>query len=322
MARYFAGNSLAAFYRNAPGTIEITTAGRFNSAFVPNAIALPVGNAGAFIRSWPFLANGQFVWYRFDFINAAGGIQSGDGARLMNGTTPVFRFAQTGNGIYQCQYWNTTTNAWVNTGSTISLPLSVLYTIVVKIEFGVGFVAYSSGTEVASGSGWTSGSMQATLFEAYPFATNGTGTNYSQIMVADYDLRDSHAMAASLNGNSAVNTAGTGSYTDVNEVLLDESTAVILAAAGKKGFTKSAITLPSGLGIGAFVISARGRVSGGAVSDGKLGVRSGGANYSSSGRGYNGGYEPRGHILEADPATSGAWGETSFNNAEPYVEAA
>ena len=38
MTRYFAGNSLAAFSRTAPAVVEATTAGKFDSAYVPSSI--------------------------------------------------------------------------------------------------------------------------------------------------------------------------------------------------------------------------------------------------------------------------------------------
>jgi hypothetical protein len=141
-------------------------------------------------------------------------------------------------------------------------------------------------------------------------------------MCADYDIRDAHLMTAALNGNSASNTGGTGSYTDVNETVLDETTAEVITTSGNKmGQTHAAITVPGGLGISGLIINARGRVNGGVITDGKLGVRSSSTNYSSSGKSYNGGYEPRSHIWESNPA-GGAWNQTSFNAAETYLEAA
>jgi hypothetical protein len=319
MARYFAGNSLAAFFRTHTSIAEDTLAAGYDATYVSNSVIIAAGLTTDYIESWAFSATGT-VYLRFDMYNGSGGIANNNGACLYNGATGVFRVIQTGNPTHQCQYWNG--SAWTNTGSTFNLALASRHVLMAKVTLGSGFELYDAGTIVASGSGWSGGGTTVTAFRGFNFASNGNGTRYSQVMIADYDIRDAHLMSAALNGNSATNTGGTGTYTDVNETVLDESTAEIVATVGNKmGQTKASITLPSGLGIAAMVINARGRVSGGTVTDGKLGIRSSGTNYSSSGRGYNGGYEPRGYIAEANPSGSVAWTQTTFNSAEPYLEA-
>jgi hypothetical protein len=315
--KYFGANSLAGFYRSSTSIIEVTTAGTFNNANgLTCSVQIPSGGL-EFIESWPFSATGTF-WWRFDFQCA--GTNSSNGPMLLNGPTPIFRMIRTGGATYKAQYWNG--SAYVDTGSPFTVTDSVRATIVFKITLGSGFEVYVGGTLLTSGSGW-SGSPPTTATSVRYYSMGSTSVHYyAEHMVADYDLRDSHLGGSPLNGDSAANTSGTGAYTDVNETALDESTAIILAAAGKKGQTHSAFTLASGLGIAGLVLNARGRVSGGVVSQGKLGIRSGGTNYSSSDRGYTSGYEPRGYIIESDPATGAAFTLTGYNNAEPYLEAA
>lgn len=318
MARYCGVNSLAGGLRNSINVLETTTAGKFDSAYVSNGILVGASSAEFFDTHDFFTTATGVVWFRFDYF---GGLSSstGVGPALYNGATGVFRLVSTSGATSQFQYWNG--SAWTATGSTFSLTDSVLHTFVVQVDLTTGaFQAYQNNAPIASGSGWTGFGTQATKVRGQAMRGGG-GTTMSQIMAADYDLRDSHLMAAALNGNSATNTAGTGVYTDVNETTLDDSTAIILAAAGKNGQTHAAITVPVGLGIAALIVAARGKVSGGVVTDGKLGVRSGGTNYSSTGRTYSGGYEPRAAIWEADPATALAWTQTSFNAAETYLEA-
>lgn len=324
MARYFAGNSLAAFFRTHTSIGEDTTAGTFDSTYVGNSVLIAAGLTADYIESAPFSATGT-VWLRTDMFNGAGGVANNNGPMLINGTggsaVGIFRLAQTGNAIYTPQMWNG--SAWVTAtgGTTQTLAVSNRHTIAIKVVLNSSWELYVAGTLVQSGT--LTSATTCTAFRGYNNATNGTGTRYSQVMVADYDIRDAHLMPATLNGNSATNTGGTGAYTDVNETVLDESTAEIITTVGNKmGQTKASITVPAGLGVSAMVINARGRVSGGTVTDGKLGIRSGGSNYSSTGRGYNGGYEPRGYIVDSDPNGSIAWTQTSFNNAEPYLEAA
>jgi hypothetical protein len=197
-----------------------------------------------------------------------------------------------------------------------------LHKLACKVVLGSGFEVYVGGTMVASGSGWTGGGTTVTKLRL-GCANNSNGSVFSEIMVADYDIRDSRFMVAALNGNSAANTgAASGVYTDVNETVLDESTNISITTSGNKaGQTHAAITVPAGYIIAAAVISARGRVSG-SITDGKLGVRSGGTNASSAGRGYNGGYEPRQTIVDNDPSTATRFTQSGFNAAETYLEAA
>jgi hypothetical protein len=324
MARYFAVNSLAGAFRTITAIVEATTASRFDSAYVASAISLPANSANDNIQiKQPFLdgstsLTGTF-YVRFD---AWGTNFNNSGAPLMtNAGANAYRLQGAGSNTGQMQYWNSGTSAWVNWGSSFATSASTLMTLVVKLTPNVGYEIFLGGSSVASSAVVpTNGASAVDMFQFFPPNTTTVGY-YSQIMCADYDLRDSHLMPATFNGNSATNTAGTGAYTDVNETVLDESTAIVIASAGKKGQTHAAITVPSGLGIAALIVNARGRVSGGTVTDGKLGVRSGGTNYSSAGKSYNGGYEPRGNIWESDPSTSAAWTQTSFNNAETYLEA-
>lgn len=325
MARYFGGNSLAAFFRNSTAVVEVTTGGRFDSAYVANAIVV-TPTQGISIRP-PFLDGSTSltgtVWFRFDLYNSLSN-NNLPFLLMTNGGANAYRIAGTAStSVFQMQYWNSGTLAWVNWGGTFTATAATLNTIVLKLEINVGYEVWVAGSSLASSAVVpTNGASAVDMIECY---ASNSGTNqafFSQFMIADYDLRDSHLMSAALNGNSATNTSGTGAYTDVNETVLDEGTAIILAAAGKKGQTKASITLPSGLGISGLLVNARARVSGGTVTSGKLGVRSNSANYSSTSRGWNGGYEPRGAIWEGDPGAGGAaWSETTFNNAEIYEEA-
>lgn len=321
MARYFAVNSLAGCFRTSTAIVEATTASRYDSTYVASAINSP--NHGDYFRiKQPFLDGGTSLsstfYLRFDIYTSS---STGDGfVTLVNGGANAYRIHISG----QVQYWNSGTSAWVNWGSTFPITASSVLTIVLKLTPNVGFELFIAGASVASSAVVPTNGASAVDEFRFSSTSNGTSaTYYSQLMCADYDLRDAHLMPATFSGNSATNTGGTGAYTDINETVLDESTAEIVATVSNKmGQTKAAITVPAGLGIAALVQNARGRVSGGTVTDGKLGVRSSSANYSSAALLYNGGYEPRGAIWESNPATSGAWTQTSFNNAETYLEAA
>lgn len=321
-ARYFGVNSLAGCSRTLTTVVESTTAGRFDSTYVSNAIAFPNTTDYAQIKQ-PFLDGSTSLtstfYLRFDlWVNNLSSVPVN---LMLNAGANAYRILLSSGTTWKIQYWNSGSSAWVDWGGTFTMAGGTLFTCMLKLTPNVGFEMYVGGTLVSS-SAIVPTNGAAAVDE---FRLSGTGaTSYqSQIMCADYDIRDAHLMPATFNGNSATNTGGTGAYTDINETVLDESTAEIVAAVGNKmGQTHAAITVPAGLGIGAVLLYGRGRVSGGTVTDGKLGIRSGSTNSSSTGRSYNGGYEPRGAIFTADPNGGGAWTQTTFNAAESYLEAA
>lgn len=318
--RYFAGNSLAAFFRSAVTISESTTAGRFDSAFVSNSILIPSGNE--YIQKTNTTVSGT-NWFRFDvYVEAVTATSSPSLLMLLNGTTNVFRFIQTSASVllYQSQFWNGST--WTNTGGTFSFSGGARTTVTVKIIPNNSFEVYLNGVIVTNGSGWSGGSTSFDTIRLYN-ASNTLNTFYSQIMWADYDLRDSHLKTTALDGNSAANTGGaSGVFGDINETVLDEGTAVVVSTTtNKAGFSMAALTVPVGYIIAGLVVSARGRV-GGSITDGKLGVRgSSGTNSSGSGLTFNGGYEPRCRILETDPDTAAKFTQAGYNAAEVYLEA-
>lgn len=320
-ARYFAVNSLAGAARSSTAVVEITTAGRFDSTYVANAISIPTTTDYAAVKA-PFLDGSTSLsstfYLRADYFThntSAVAIMT-----MLNGGVNAYRIVVVSGTPIQVQYWNSGTSAWVNWGSSFTMTNVTLFTVMLKLTPNVGYEMFVAGTSVANSS--VVPTNGASAVDEFRFQGSGTNSSWSQIMCADYDIRDAHLMPAAFNGNSATNTGGTGSYTDVNETVLDDSTAILISSAGKMGQTHAAITVPAGLGISAVVVNARGRVSGGVITDGKLGVRSSSTNSSSSARTYNGGYEPRGAIFTSDPNGGGAWTQTTFNSAESYLEGA
>lgn len=321
--RYYGGNSLAAFFRSNTAVVDgLTTAGWFDSGYVASAINV-FGSSSTpnYIESPPFAATGTIHWVLELRANTLSG-NSCYPIWAYNGSTNAYRL-QVSTAGYTLQYWNG--SAWIS-GTTVAStdPSTARVRIAVKVVMNSEMRVYVGGTELTAAAitGITTG--QTTVTRAQHWTVNSTSSNcaFSQILCADYDLRDSRFMAAALNGDSAVNTAGTGAVGTINEAVLDESTAASLTvSADKRGQTHAAITVPAGFVIGALAFAARGRVAG-TITDGKLGVRSGGTNYSSTGRSYNGGYEPRVHILENDPATATRFTQAGFNAAETYLEAA
>lgn len=317
MAKYFAGNTLASFFRTAVTIQETTTASRFDSAFVPNSINNTASSSTDYMQTVDMGSVTGTTWTHFECYE---GSISGDYDVCIwyNGLTPCYKMSRLNSASnYRMSYWNG--SAWVQVGTTWTITVSTLSRYDVKIVNNTSFEVYLAGVLVASGtSGFTGGTTWTNIRFYF---RNSNLIYYSQVLAADFDTRDSKYMISALNGNSATNVGGTGSYTTINETPLDETNGVSIATAtNKQGQTHAAITVPSGYIVDAAVLNARGRASG-TITDGKLGFRSGTTNYSSSGRGYNAGYEPRIYIVDNDPDTATRWTQSGYNAAEVYEEA-
>lgn len=320
MTKYFAGNSLAAFVRSSSSIVEVTTSGRFDSAFVASGINIPDGFLETHV-----LTTATTIWLRFDHYSAKAIVGNGNWIEFVNSSGVVVARLRNPSGsagaTVAFQYWDGA--AFVTSGSAFDLPTNnTLATVVVKIVCGASgsWEVFYNGASVGSGA---ISDADTNNIARHRFISIQSNLVVSQVMIADYDISDHHFKPLSLTGNSAANTgAASGAFGDVNETALDDTTLIAIStSANKAGQTKAALTLPGGYTIAAMVVSARGRVTS-PITDGKLGIRSGGTNYSSAGLGFAGGYAPRQRIDENDPATSAAWGLIAFNNAEPYLEAA
>lgn len=314
--RYFAGNTLAAFKRTNVTIVETTTAGTYDSAYVESAIELSGPADTDFIESYAFSAIGT-VYVRFDvqFSSVANG---GAVVSLTNVGANGYRVYYGGSGL-QLQYWNG--SAWTNCGSPASAPVaSTVLTFMLKVVLNTSMELYRGGTSVASGSGLSGAPTAVTSIRCW--GINDGKSRYSQVLIGDFDNRDSHYFCQLANGNGAL-TDGSGSYTDINETVLDESTSISLPISGdRKSFTHPPVMLPPGYVIGAAHIAGRGRINGSGPSDGEFGFRIASTNYASGGLGLNAGYEPRGAFWDQNPSTASDWTASGFNAADFFVEAA
>jgi hypothetical protein len=318
--QYFALNSLAGCFRSSSAVVETTTAGRFDSAYASNAILVPTGSdfaqvKGTFLDGSTSLS--ALFYLRFDANCSA--FNSSAMVFMLNGGANAYRLLTT-SGI-QVQYWNSGTSAWVNWGSAFSPPTG-LNTFVLKLTPNVGFELYQAGTLRASSAVVPTNGAAAVDEFRFQCGNNSSNYYYSQIMCADYDIRDSHYMPELANGEGTYNTDGTGAYTDINEAVLNDSNAVSLTASGQhRSFTKASITVPVGQQITGMVVNARGRI-GGTVTDGKILCKQGANDTVSAGKSYNTGYEPRWHFFATDPTSGSPFTQTNYNSAEFGIQAA
>jgi len=325
MARYFAGNSLASFSRNSVTIIEDATSGRFDSALVPYGLRVTGSSEGAIYAEAELNANAAgTVWFHFEqFSNSiAGSSGNAQWLTLVNSASvPVFKFVGAGSSSIQAQVWSG--SAWVNSGPPLPVSQGTLERWDLRFTCGNGgsFDLYRAGSIVLSGSGHVVSGVTADV----KFLRLGNWVNsylcvWSQVLIADFDTRDSRYRMPVINGNGAL-TDGTGGFADIAETVLDDGTSIGLTSSGqRKSFTKASITVPDGYRVAALAVCARARVTGG-LSNGQAFTRVGGVNYDSPNLGFSAGYSAEQHLWETNPATSGDWTAAAFNGAEVGVEA-
>jgi hypothetical protein len=323
--RYFAVNSLAGMSArtSAANVSEDTTSARFSSTFVSNSIA--VKNQGEYFEiAGPFIDGSTSIgasWLRFDLYQSAL-VNGFPLITLLNAGANAYRILATSGTVCKFQYWNG--SAWTDWGSTFTPTQSSRITLALHLVPGTSFELYQNGTTLLASSSTTPTGSPST-WDSFRGQNSGSGstTFFSQIMCADYDIRDSHmnSVLPTANGNY---TDGTGSAADVAEVALDDGTAISLPAVGnKRTLTKTAIpTLGSGLTITSLVVNARLRVGGGTVTDGKIKCRNGSTDATSSGKSVGATYSGRMHEFTTSPDTGLPYTKTTFDTAEVGLEAA
>lgn len=315
MARYFAANTLSSFnVFSPPDSGHSTSTSTFDSNYVSNSIAIG-GYAG---MSTPVLpVTGPTLWVRFT-MNAGYSYSNIIPLEFYNGGNRAYRLTTGNSGsAWQFQRWNGT--AWVNVGTAMGdLGVGSLRVWVLRLDFASGLELWINGNTVVSATGMGGGEPK---IDTIHFRAIGAQTAYySEIMVADHDLRENHYMCKRPVGAGFYND-GSGTFADVDDTSINDSDVVILPNSGsRKLFTHPGITVPSGYRIVAASVGGRARRSG-TVTDGKLLVRSGTTDSAGSGLGLGVSFEPRCRVLDLDPATSGSFTQSSFNALQFGLEA-
>jgi hypothetical protein len=324
MARYFFGNTLASFFRSSTDVVEDTSnpGVKFDSRYVSNAIYIP--SIYDFIQTMPFVDASPVTDIRihFDIYTDAG--QASNWIEFYDNSNTLVAQIYCPNGTPRFQYWNGSAMVTYLTATAV-LPVLALTTVDMHVVCGASGSCdmWFNGTRVMTASGGMNAAFDNIAYIRFRSPGVDSTTRYSQILAADYDLRDDKYVCLMANGNGTY-TDGSGTYTDINETVLDESTAILLPAHGNKHtfiYAPPNITVPDGYGTVALCVAARARVSGGTITDGELILKSGASFSTSSGRSYNSGYEPRGYYAANDPATLNPWTQAGINAAEFGIEA-
>jgi hypothetical protein len=324
--RYFAGNKLASFFRTVAGTVEAQTASTFDTSYVNNSIAV-IGTV-EYIQTPPFqdANNANTLWTHFDYN---GGTNGNKLLRFSNttGVTVCQILSLGANQPFSFQYWNN--SAFVTLGDQIlTISSGVLTTLDIKLlcynapgtSSNANVTIYKGGTLIWSANVPGNTITDVATVQFHGSASGGSFTYYSQIIGADFDTRDLKLVEPIINGEGPV-TDGVGVYTDINDMPLNDNTSITLANSNNTHlFAKSLVNLPPGYIVDSAWIGARARVNGPTVANANLVFRSSGVDYSSTGRGYNSGYEPRIYYSATNPATNAAWTITEYNNANVGIK--
>lgn len=318
MTIFLAANGLAGFRRSHAEITEVTKSGRFDSRYVDRAISFPtvIASARPYVEAdFDAPATGR-VYAAFSAFTTGSNLNSGSNQIIFQ-LGNAFRFGLFSAAV-RAQYWNG--SSWVDGAASGGISIETLYRFKLAIELGVGFELHIG--EMLYDSGSFSGSPPSSAsFARYGQFGSSLESNTSDMLITDYDCREDHVLTDALNGNSSANTGqASGGYADIHKLGVNDATAMVINTPGNRGgVTKAGVTVPSGYEIAAMVINARARV-GGTVTDGSIGVRSAGANYSGAAQHLTGAYGPMRRIATADPA-GGKWTQTKFNNPEIYFEA-
>lgn len=230
------------------------------------------------------------------------------------GPVPFFRFKGGGSAFASTVQPQTSVDGttWVDRGVAFTLPNTVRYTLVVKVKLNSA-----------------SGTVDVWVGDTHPIAVTGInlsavadfgswkwiGSSYGGddfisklIITANEDCRNYRLTPYQPTGNGA-NTAESGSYADVAELALDDSTAISFANNGDVGtFIHAATALPTNHVVIGVVVSSRVRKGATGIANYQHALRIGGTNYASASvAAPDTAYHPRQSLWTTDPSTSAAF---------------
>lgn len=339
MPYYFASNNQAMFDRSTSSIVGTTLGGTFDAAVVDSSILIPARPASGpvFSAAMPLIIGGPSlttkVFGHFEFnangtaVFTGGPIGQNFFLQIRNSTgVPIFRIANNsgtvGTTTLQCQYWDGTN--FIQTGPVVTLNFNG------QNQYDFEFLPGALGTFILRVNGsatpvFSISGMNAAVnnFAAVDIGNPASVTGYlSQGILADFDLRGAKLNSLRPTGNG-FHTDGTGTFSDVNTVVTDDTTGIGLPVVGnQKSFTKGALTT-SGMVIDTAFVNIKSGVSGGVVNNARAIIRRAAvttptAAYSPSpGLGLQQAMLP----LALDPSTGLAWTVANYNASELGVEA-
>ena len=224
------------------------------------------------------------------------------------------------NGDASLQYHNGT--AWIAIGSSLNLA-NELWTLDIEINLHdtTGRIAwYKDGNEISSLDGDTLHRGSTGIATIVNLAGYVNYSYFSELIVAD-ECTVGWQLATSYPTADGTNTAWTGAYGDVDDILDDATSIHTGSIANKETYTGSSVTT-TGMTVKAVVVAARARSTGTGPSNIKMDLRPGTTDYVGSSVALTPGWTSVQEVWDVDPDTSAAWSTSAATSAEFGVESA
>lgn len=308
----FGANECEAFNVSSPNVIEYSgEPGSFDSAVVRCAVRLGAGaQTYAEIPDQEARTEG---WLHWEWYHTTSGFTWPSGTIMeLYDSSGVAQLRITHTYVspiltWRCQTWNG--SAWVNVGTTVPIESGTRYQFDLNFDCGNTFTLHAGGSALSGMSGALSGMADMVRARFYNQANSGAAskqTFISQVLLQDEPTigHKLHTAPATANG---FYTDGTGSYTDIDEMLMSDADVIALAANGEaKSFTSAARVLGNRK-TKAIIVSTRSRrgETGPANLQGRL--RIAGSDYDSPSKALSVDYQPVQFVWAENPATTDPW---------------
>lgn len=187
-------------------------------------------------------------WHRWTMGGSSGASNGRTLFEYYSGATAVFRMQCTADRVGQMQYWDG--SAWQNVGATFAIPNGrARYDL--KIVCGASFELYISTDMAQEGTLLASGSATMTLVTAIDDIRAYSSNPAAPHRLAEWIWGDEptvgHHYAWKPPSGNGTDTAGSGSYLDVDEGTTNDSDVSTLAANGDaETYIHATMTLPAG----------------------------------------------------------------------------
>lgn len=310
MTILFAGNQFTDFLMPNTNAVETTTAGWFDSAWVPNAMSISNYSNPPLLS--PVFAAQTNAWVHFEV--RPGTVDTSAGG---NTTTALWFRGYDSSGVERfrlhtgagaaviASYYNGTSWTVIGTSGTGLYVQNVRYQFDINIDIPNNKIDFYIGRTLAYSFSGTLGSNLAQI--GLNSFDNGNQAGFSQVIVADESTLWFKYKLDLPNANSSTNTAFTGDYTAVDEAILSDLDYITSGTANQVETFKAPARTFTGYSVLAVILNYR------ALRDttGPQNIRGvltiGGTNYETSDRALGLGFTNFKEYYSTNPATGIAW---------------
>lgn len=313
----FAGNQVQDFLINADVS-EVTDAGSFDPAWVPNSIRI---HNTSIPMLTPVFAQQTTIWIHWmGYNHETGGASQPYFLAYNNVGTPVVRLMPVTPSplLTNLQYW--TGSAWSTIGTYTALLDTLLqHDIYIHIAGAASIITwYINKVAVVTGTADYSsvGNIAQAGFEGHEIFTDA---RVSEVIVSTIDTINRRYNLRLPTANGA-NTGFTGAYTDVNEVISNNTTFIYAATAGLISTFPTAGKTLTTYAIDAVIVGNVSLADTTGPQNEQWALRIGGTNYLSGvDVPVSFGYTPYRSYLANNPATSAPWTAAAAGDATMEV---